>query len=144
MVQEGIASADDVEEALKAGAGLRWPVYGPFEHADVVGTKLSLAVQAAVLPSLCNATEPAQLSEGYVGRRTSRHPVRSGVSRLDRSQRGRIAAQARSLAGGAHEGCAGRKLGFTKESDSSSNANCPVPQTSGHSIDIGQNAEVVL
>ena len=61
MVQEGIASADDVEEALKAGAGLRWPVYGPFEHADVVGTKLSLAVQAAVLPSLCNSTEPAPL-----------------------------------------------------------------------------------
>jgi 3-hydroxybutyryl-CoA dehydrogenase len=61
MVQEGIATADDVEEALKAGAGLRWPVYGPFEHSDVVGTRLSLAVQTAVLPSLCNSTEPAQL-----------------------------------------------------------------------------------
>ena len=61
MVQEGIASPEDVETALKAGAGLRWPVYGPLEHADVVGAKLSFAVQAAVLPSLCNATEPAQL-----------------------------------------------------------------------------------
>jgi 3-hydroxybutyryl-CoA dehydrogenase len=61
MVQEGIASPEDVETALKAGSGLRWPVYGPLEHADVVGTKLSLAVQATVLPSLCNATEPAQL-----------------------------------------------------------------------------------
>lgn len=61
MVQEGIASPEDVETALKAGSGLRWPVYGPLEHADVVGTKLSLSVQATVLPSLCNATEPAQL-----------------------------------------------------------------------------------
>ncbi len=61
MVQEGIASPEDVETALKAGAGLRWPVYGPLEHADVVGAGLSFAVQAAVLPSLCNATEPAQL-----------------------------------------------------------------------------------
>lgn len=61
MVQEGIASPEDVETALKAGSGLRWPVYGPFEHADVVGAKLSFAVQTAVLPSLCNATEPAQL-----------------------------------------------------------------------------------
>lgn len=77
MVQEGIASPEDVETALKAGSGLRWPVYGPFEHADVVGTKLSLAVQTAVLPSLCNATEPAQLlkdmlAAGNEGIRTGR------------------------------------------------------------------------
>jgi len=63
MVQEGIASPEDVEIALKAGSGLRWPVYGPLEHADVVGAKLSFAVQTAVLPSLCNATEPAQLQK---------------------------------------------------------------------------------
>jgi 3-hydroxybutyryl-CoA dehydrogenase len=77
MVQEGIASPEDVETALKAGSGLRWPVYGPFEHADVVGAKLSLAVQTAVLPSLCNATEPAQLlkdmlAAGNEGIRTGR------------------------------------------------------------------------
>ncbi len=110
MVQEGIASADDVEEALKAGAGLRWPVYGPFEHADVVGTKLSLAVQAAVLPSLCNLTEPAPLLQEMLD--AGRLGIRSGQGFHDWTahRRGRVAAQTRSLAGGTHEGRASPKL----------------------------------
>ena len=77
MVQEGIASAEDVETALKAGAALRWPVYGPFEHSDFVGLTLTLAVQTAVLPSLCNSTEPGQYlkdlaAAGHLGARTGR------------------------------------------------------------------------
>ncbi len=75
MVQEGIASAEDVETALKAGAGLRFPVYGPLEHLDAVGLDLGLAVQTSVLPSLCNATEPGQylkdlVAAGHLGART--------------------------------------------------------------------------
>jgi 3-hydroxybutyryl-CoA dehydrogenase len=85
MVQEGIASPEDVETALKTGAGLRWPVYGPFEHADVVGTKLSLAVQAAVLPSLCNSTEPAQLLKDLLD--AGHEGVRSGKGFHDWSVR---------------------------------------------------------
>ncbi len=66
MVQEGIASAADVETALKAGAGLRFPVYGPLEHLDAIGLDLGLAVQTSVLPSLCNATEPGQYLKNLV------------------------------------------------------------------------------
>ncbi len=66
MVQEGIASAEDVETALKAGAGLRFPVYGPLEHADAVGLDLALKVQTSVLPSLCSASEPGQYLKGLV------------------------------------------------------------------------------
>lgn len=60
MVQEGIASAADVEMALKAGAGRRFPVYGPLEHLDAIGLDLGIAVQTSVLPSLCNSTRPGQ------------------------------------------------------------------------------------
>ena len=75
MVQEGIASAEDVEAALKAGAGLRFPVYGPLEHLDAIGLDLAVAVQTSVLPSLCNATEPGQylkelVAGGNLGART--------------------------------------------------------------------------
>ncbi len=66
MVQEGIASADDVEEAIKAGPGLRFPVYGPLEHLDYVGLDLGLRVQATVLPSLCNSPEPGKLLQDLV------------------------------------------------------------------------------
>ncbi|MCL4545791.1 MAG: 3-hydroxyacyl-CoA dehydrogenase NAD-binding domain-containing protein, partial [Chloroflexi bacterium] len=61
MLEDGIASAEDIEEALKAGPGLRWPVYGPFEHSDLVGLDLTRAVQASVLPALARNTDPAQL-----------------------------------------------------------------------------------
>ncbi len=75
MVQEGIASAADVETALKAGAGLRFPVYGPLEHLDAIGLDLGIAVQTSVLPSLCNSTEPGQylkdlVAGGNLGART--------------------------------------------------------------------------
>ncbi len=44
IVAEGIADAEDVDRALKAGFGLRLPVYGVFEHADLVGLDLTHTV----------------------------------------------------------------------------------------------------
>lgn len=61
MLEAGIASAEDIEESLKSGPGIRWPVYGPFEHNDMVSLELTRAVQAAVIPSLARNTEPAAL-----------------------------------------------------------------------------------
>lgn len=52
IVAEGIASAEDVDLAVKAGVGLRFPVYGVFEHADLVGLELVKAVQDYVVPDL--------------------------------------------------------------------------------------------
>ncbi len=61
MLEEGIATAEDIETSLQAGPGLRWPVYGPFEHNDMVGIPLTRAVQASVIPSLARNVEPAAL-----------------------------------------------------------------------------------
>ena len=66
LVQSGIATPQDVETAIKAGMGLRFPVYGPLEHLDAVGLDLGLAVQTTVLPSLCNSTEPGELLSSLV------------------------------------------------------------------------------
>ncbi len=52
IVADGIASAEDVDLAVKAGVGLRCPVYGVFEHADLVGLELVKAVQDYVVPDL--------------------------------------------------------------------------------------------
>ncbi len=52
IVAEGIATAEDVDLAVKAGVGLRCPVYGVFEHADMVGLELVKAVQDYVVPDL--------------------------------------------------------------------------------------------
>jgi 3-hydroxybutyryl-CoA dehydrogenase len=52
IVADGIASPEDVDLAVKAGVGLRFPVYGVFEHADLVGLELVKAVQDYVVPDL--------------------------------------------------------------------------------------------
>ena len=75
MVQEGITTAEGVDTAIKAGVGARLPVYGILEHLDAVGLDLGVAVQASVLPSLCNSTELLPMlkdlaAAGHLGART--------------------------------------------------------------------------
>ena len=49
-----LASAADVDTAVKMGMGIRFPAWGPLEHVDTVGLDLCLSVQETVLPSLYN------------------------------------------------------------------------------------------
>ncbi|HXE12350.1 MAG TPA: 3-hydroxyacyl-CoA dehydrogenase family protein [Bryobacteraceae bacterium] len=41
IIGEGIASAEDIDLALKRGLGLRYPAYGLLEHQDIVGLDLA-------------------------------------------------------------------------------------------------------
>ena len=68
IVQEGIATAEDVDLAVKTGVGLRLPVYGVFEHADMVGLDLVKAVQNYVLPDLSPDQEAGRLHQEKVAR----------------------------------------------------------------------------
>ena len=68
IVQEGIATAEDVDLAVKTGVGLRLPVYGVFEHADMVGLDLVKAVQDYVLPDLSTVKEAGRLHREKVAR----------------------------------------------------------------------------
>jgi len=52
IVAEGIATAEDVDLAIKAGVGLRTPVYGLFEHHDLVGLDAVKLIQDYVVPHL--------------------------------------------------------------------------------------------
>lgn len=61
IVEEGIASVEDVDTAIKNGLGRRFPVYGPLEHNDVVGLDTLFAIQSYICRSLCNDTEPSAL-----------------------------------------------------------------------------------
>jgi 3-hydroxybutyryl-CoA dehydrogenase len=77
IVQEGIATAEDVDLAVKTGVGLRLPVYGVFEHADMVGLDLVKAVQDHVLPDLSTVKAAGTLhqemvSQGELGVKTGR------------------------------------------------------------------------
>ncbi len=61
IVENGIADAATVDEAVKFGFGLRLPILGPMENADMVGTDLTLSIHSYILKHLENSTEPSPL-----------------------------------------------------------------------------------
>ncbi len=77
IVAEGIASAEDVDLAAKAGFGLRLPVYGIFEHQDGVGLDLVLAIQDYVSQDLARNTRAheslkAMVERGELGQKSGK------------------------------------------------------------------------
>lgn len=68
IVENGIADAATVDEAVKYGFGMRMPVLGPMEHADMVGTDLSLAIQEYLLKHLCAEKTPSSILTDCVKR----------------------------------------------------------------------------
>ncbi len=63
IVEMELASAEDVDAAVKASWGLRLPVWGPLEHIDAVGLDICTSVQRTVLPEISNSKVPIGLME---------------------------------------------------------------------------------
>lgn len=61
LVQEGVATPEDVDSAIKNGLGIRLPVWGILEHIDAVGLDMCLTIQNSVLPALNNEPRAVQL-----------------------------------------------------------------------------------
>jgi 3-hydroxybutyryl-CoA dehydrogenase len=68
IVERGIADAATVDECIKHGFGLRLPVLGPMETADMVGTDLTLAIHDYILKHLESSPEPSPLLKEKVAR----------------------------------------------------------------------------
>ena len=78
IVAEGIATPEDVDLAVKAGVGLRCPVYGVFEHADMVGLDLVKSVQDYVVPDLSTVKGSAAIHNEKIARGTTGVKVGKG------------------------------------------------------------------
>ncbi|MBR0599848.1 3-hydroxyacyl-CoA dehydrogenase family protein [Sinanaerobacter chloroacetimidivorans] len=61
IVEKGIADASTVDEALRYGPGLRWPILGILENADMIGLDLSLNIQRYIVKYLEDSHEPSKL-----------------------------------------------------------------------------------
>lgn len=68
IVEAGIADARTVDEALKYGPGLRYPVLGILEQADMIGLDLSLSIQSNIVQYLADNHEPSKLLRELVER----------------------------------------------------------------------------
>jgi 3-hydroxybutyryl-CoA dehydrogenase len=76
IVEQGIASLEDVDTVVKTSFGRRLAITGPFETCDLGGLDVFLAA-AAVWKDLCNNGEPSRLlaekvKRGELGTKTGR------------------------------------------------------------------------
>ncbi len=68
IVERGIADPATVDECIRFGFGLRLPVLGPLENADMVGTDLTLAIHDYILRHLESSPEPSPFLKKMVDR----------------------------------------------------------------------------
>ncbi len=61
IVEHGIADAATVDESIRFGPGLRLPILGPMENADMVGLDLILSIHDYIFPHLDASSEPSPL-----------------------------------------------------------------------------------
>lgn len=77
IVEKGIADADTVDQCVKHSFGLRLPLLGPLETADMAGLDLTLSIHEYIFKYLDNAKEPSPLlrekvKNGDLGFKTGR------------------------------------------------------------------------
>jgi 3-hydroxybutyryl-CoA dehydrogenase len=61
IVEQGIADPATVDDVVKKGFGLRLPVLGPLENADMVGLDLTLQIHDYILKHIERSTQPSPL-----------------------------------------------------------------------------------
>lgn len=61
IVEHGIADVATVDGCVKLGFGLRLPVLGPLENADMVDLDLTLSIHRYLLKHLENSPDPSPL-----------------------------------------------------------------------------------
>ena len=77
IVENGIADPEEVDIAVKNSFGLRLPVLGPMENADLAGTDLTLAIHNYVLKHIEDSHVPSpileeKVKEGNLGVKTGK------------------------------------------------------------------------
>ena len=69
LINDGVCTAEGIDNVVKNSFGLRLPVLGPIENADLVGLDLTLDIHNVILESLNRDVEPADILKSKVERR---------------------------------------------------------------------------
>jgi 3-hydroxybutyryl-CoA dehydrogenase len=64
----GVASAEDIDTAMTAGPGLRYPLLGPLRTADLGGLDVFCDISRYLFDSLSSSTKPVEVLEQLVRR----------------------------------------------------------------------------
>jgi len=79
MVEQGIATPQDIDRALKTSFVPRYTAVGIFEHFDYAGLDMVLSIEKTVYPDLCCQKEPHKLVTDAVGRGELGYKTGKGV-----------------------------------------------------------------
>jgi len=63
IVEDGIATIEDVDKAMKYGPGFRYPVLGPFETSDLGGLDTFYYISSYLFNELSDVKEPTKLQQ---------------------------------------------------------------------------------
>jgi 3-hydroxybutyryl-CoA dehydrogenase len=91
IVDKGIADPETVDEVIKKGFGLRLPILGPIENADMVGLDLTMAIHDYILKHLESSPEPApilqeKVKKGELGFKTGQGFQKWSMEEIQRSR----------------------------------------------------------
>jgi 3-hydroxybutyryl-CoA dehydrogenase len=81
MIDEGVATAEDVDAAVRFGFGFRYLAAGPVLQRDHAGLDVHCAAAATMYPSLSNSSEPARALQDRVA--AGRLGMKSGAGFYD-------------------------------------------------------------
>lgn len=92
IVERGIATAEDVDKAIKYGFGMRLGVRAPMEVIDAGGTDLTYSIHEYLFPHIENSTEPSKLlkeklEEGKLGFKSGEGFMKWSQSDIEKSQK---------------------------------------------------------
>jgi len=93
MIDEGMASPEDVDAAVRFGFGFRYLAAGPLLQRDHAGLDVHRAAAATIYPSLSNATEPAHVLQSQVD--AGRLGMKTGAGFYDWPDSRKLAERAR-------------------------------------------------
>lgn len=93
IVEQGIADARTVDEAVRLSFGLRLPVLGPLENADMVGADLALSIHDYVFPHLEASPTASPLLRDNVARGDL--GFKSGKGFMEWTEEGKAASRKR-------------------------------------------------
>src|SRR6185437_3076475 len=76
LVDAGVCDAETIDLVVKRGFGLRLPVLGPMENADLVSLELTRDIQRVIFPDLEKSSAPSPLLDRLIAER--KHGMRTG------------------------------------------------------------------
>ena len=66
LIEDGVCDAEAIDLVVKNSFGLRMPVLGPMENADLVGLELTRDVHRVLFPELKSGTAPSPLLDQLI------------------------------------------------------------------------------